>query len=125
MDNLKIRASYGKMGDDGALDYQYLSGYDYPNTSGNYRGNYPTGYMFDGSYTNALGFRAAPNPNITWYTVKTFDIGLDADFWNGKLGFTFDYFNRERDGLLANRLISIPRNIRIDYATGEFKWRPD
>lgn len=108
LDNLKIRASYGKMGDDGALDYQYLSGYDYPNTSGAARGNYPTGYMFDGSYTNALGFRAAPNPNITWYTVNTFDIGLDADFWNGKLGFTFDYFNRERDGLLADRLISIP-----------------
>ncbi len=108
MDNLKIRASYGKMGDDGALDYQYLSGYDYPNTSGNYMKNYPTGYMFDGSYTNALGFRSAPNPNITWYTVKTFDIGLDGDLWNGKLGFTFDYFNRERDGLLANRLISIP-----------------
>ncbi len=108
LDNLKIRASYGKMGDDGALDYQYLSGYDYPNTSGAPRANYPTGYMFDGSYTNALGFRAAPNPNITWYTVKTFDVGLDADFWQGKLGFTFDYFERERDGLLANRLISIP-----------------
>lgn len=108
LDNLKIRASYGKMGDDGALDYQYLSGYDYPNTSGAPRGNYPTGYMFDGSYTNALGFRSAPNPNITWYTVNTFNIGLDADLWNGKLGFTFDYFNRERDGLLANRLISIP-----------------
>jgi TonB-linked SusC/RagA family outer membrane protein len=108
LDNLKIRASYGKMGDDGALDYQYLSGYDYPNTSGAPRGNYPTGYMFDGSYTNALGFRAAPNPNITWYTVNTFNVGLDTDFGNGKLGFTFDYFNRERDGLLANRLISIP-----------------
>ena len=96
------------MGDDGALDYQYLSGYDYPNTSGAYRKNYPTGYVFNGAYTNALGFRAAPNPNITWYTVKTFDIGLDADLWNGKLGITVDYFNRERDGLLANRLISIP-----------------
>lgn len=108
VDNLKIRASYGKMGDDGALDYQYLSGYDYPNTSGYYQKNYPTGYKFDGLYTNALGFRAAPNPNITWYTVKTFDIGLDGDLWNGKLGFTVDYFNRERDGLLANRLISIP-----------------
>ncbi len=108
VDNLKLRASYGKMGDDGALDYQYLSGYDYPNTSGAYRKNYPTGYVFNGAYINSLGFRAAPNPNITWYTVKTFDIGLDADLWNGKLGITVDYFNRERDGLLANRLISIP-----------------
>lgn len=70
MDNLKLRASYGKMGDDSASDYQFISGYDYPNTSGGTNNNYPTGYMFGGAYINSLGFRAVPNPNITWYTVK-------------------------------------------------------
>jgi len=108
IDNLKIRGSYGKMGDDGALDYQFVSGYDYPNTSGGARDNFPTGYAFNGTYTNALGFRAAANPNITWFTVKTLDIGLDADLWKGKLGFTFDVFKRDRDGLLADRLVSLP-----------------
>ena len=108
IDNLKIRGSYGKMGDDGAADYQFVSGYDYPNTSGANRSNFPTGYVFSGSYINALGFRAAANPNITWYTVKTINVGLDADLWKGKLGFTFEIFKRDRDGLLANRLVSLP-----------------
>lgn len=108
IDNLKIRASYGKMGDDSASDYQFVSGYDYPNTSGGMYNNYPTGYMFGGAYTNALGFRAVANPNITWYTVKTVNIGLDADFWRGKLGVTFEIFQRDRDGLLADRLVSLP-----------------
>lgn len=108
MDNLKLRASYGKMGDDSASDYQFISGYDYPNTSGGTNNNYPTGYMFGGAYINSLGFRAVPNPNITWYTVKTLNIGLDADMWNGLLGFTFEVFKRDRDGLLADRLTTLP-----------------
>lgn len=108
IDNLKLRVSYGKMGDDGAAAYQFLSGYNYPNTSGGAYNNYPTGYMFGGQYINALGFRAVANPNITWYTVKTLNIGLDADFWKGLLGVTFEIFQRDRDGLLADRLISLP-----------------
>lgn len=108
VDNIKLRASYGKMGDDSASDYQFISGYDYPNTSGGSNNNYPTGYVFGGAYTNALGFRAVPNPNITWYTVKTLNIGLDADLWNGLLGFTFEVFKRDRDGLLADRLTTLP-----------------
>lgn len=108
VDNLKLRASYGKMGDDSASDYQFISGYDYPNTSGGSYSNYPTGYVFGGAYTNALGFRAVANPNITWYTVKTLNIGLDADLWNGLLGFTFEVFKRDRDGLLADRLTTLP-----------------
>ncbi len=127
IDNLKLRASYGQMGDDGALDYQFLSGYDYPNTSGGRRNAYPTGYMFGGTFINALGFRAAANPNITWFTVNTMDIGIDGDFWRGKLGFTADYFERERDGLLANRLVSLPgtfgaimpqENLNSDFTNG-------
>jgi TonB-linked SusC/RagA family outer membrane protein len=108
VNNIKLRASYGKMGDDGALNYQFISGYDYPNTAGYREKYYPTGYMMNGIYTNALGFRAAANPNITWYTVNTLNIGLDVDLWKSKLGFTFDYFDRKRDGLLANRLRSLP-----------------
>ena len=106
--NLKLRASYGIMGDDGASAYQFVSGYDYPNTAGGSQSNYPTGYMFGGSYTNALGFRAAANPDITWYTVRTANIGLDADFWKGMFGFTVEVFRRNRDGLLATRLVTLP-----------------
>ena len=108
--NLKLRASYGKLGDDGAMDYQFVTGYDYPNTSGTSNGynGYPTGYMFNGSYTNGLGFRAVPNPNITWQTSKTLNLGLDADLWRGLFGFSFDVFQRNRDGLLDYPISSLP-----------------
>lgn len=80
VNNLKIRASYGKMGDDSCADYQFITGFDYPNTSGNIYNNYPKGYVFDGQVVNALGFRSAANPNLTWYTIKTANVGVDADF---------------------------------------------
>ena len=108
IENLKIRASYGKMGDDSASEYQFITGYNYPNTSGAVYNNYPKGYLFGGDIVNSLGFRSVANPDITWYTVKTLNIGLDADFWNGLLGVTFEVFQRDRDGLLATRISSIP-----------------
>jgi hypothetical protein len=40
--------------------------------------------------------------------VKALNIGLDADLWNGLLGFTFEVFKRDRDGLLADRLTTLP-----------------
>jgi len=109
--NLKLRGSYGILGDDGAIDYQWVTGYDYPREVGNNRfGNdgFPSGYMIDNAYINALGFRVADNPNITWYTSKTANIGLDADVFKGLFGFSFDLFQRNRNGLLANRLVSLP-----------------
>lgn len=108
INNLKIRGSYGVMGDDGASQYQFISGYDYPNTSGGSQNNSPTGYIFNGNYTNALGFRAAANPNITWYTATTANVGIDGEFWKGLFGFSFDMFQRDRKGLLATRLATLP-----------------
>lgn len=101
INNLKLRASYGKMGDDSSSSYQFLSGFNYP--SG--------GYVFNGSYLNALSLRGMPNPNITWFTSKMLNIGIDADLWNGLLGFQFDIFQRNRDGLLATRAMSIPGTV--------------
>lgn len=108
IDNLKLRGSYGKMGDDGAAKYQFVSGYDYPNTSGNTQDNYPKGYVFGGEFVNGLGFRSVANMDITWYTVKTLNIGLEADMWRGLFGMTFEIFRRNRDGLLAYRNVSLP-----------------
>lgn len=106
IDNLKLRASVGVMGDDSASLYQFVTGYDYP-----YKGNpqkLPDGSLFDGEWISALGFRAAPNPNITWFTVMTSNIGLDWNLWNGKLTGSIDAFRRDRNGLLATRITSVP-----------------
>ena len=103
---LKIRASYGKTGDDGASSYQFVSGYNYP--TGSDSRNFTGGYLFDGSFNASADNKGIPNPNITWYTAKTFDVGVDFEAWNGLLGVTADYFSRNRQGLLATRNGGIP-----------------
>lgn len=108
INNFKIRGSYGKVGDEGSLkegdiDYlaafQHLTGYTYPS------GNYVLGA--DG-VSNGAKDKGLPNENITWYESTTANIGFDAMAWNGLLSVEFDYFTRRRDGLMADRLLTLP-----------------
>lgn len=99
--DLKIRASYGVMGDDSGIDYQFISGFNYP--SG--------GTIFDGKYVNGVSSTGIPNYNITWYQSKMMNAGFDMELWRGKMGITFDVFRRNRTGLLASRAQSIPGTI--------------
>jgi TonB-linked SusC/RagA family outer membrane protein len=133
LSNLKVRGSWGQMGDDQSSAYQFLTGYNYP--SGN--------YIFDGKVIPGLGFKGMPNPNITWYTVTTKNLGLDIDIQNGLLTAQVDVFRRDRTGLLSTRLLTVPgtvgsalpqENINSDFRrgfelvlghskrTGEFKY---
>ena len=104
--NLKFRGSYGKTGDDGASSYQFISGYNYPTPTDSR--NFTGGYVFDGNFNASADNKGIPNPNITWFTAKTFDVGVDLELWNGLLGLTADYFSRHREGLLAARAGGIP-----------------
>lgn len=106
LNNFKLRGSYGKMGDDVASRYQFVTGYDYPATGDNNK--QPGGYFFDGTFVNAAASRGIINPNITWFVAKTLDLGIDFDAWNGLIGGTLDYFSRKRSGLLETRALSLP-----------------
>lgn len=106
VNQLKLRASYGKTGDDGASSYQFISGYNYPSSSSTR--NFTGGYVFDGSFNASADNKGIPNPFITWYTAKTFNLGVDFTAWNGLFGLTADYFSRHREGLLATRSGGIP-----------------
>ncbi|GAA4310429.1 TonB-dependent receptor [Compostibacter hankyongensis] len=99
--NLKLRASWGKLGDDAASTYQFLTGYNYP------FGNYVLGDQVIGG----LASRGMPNPDITWFTATTTDIGLDGEIGNGMLTFTADIFRRKKNGILASRLLSLPASV--------------
>lgn len=106
IDNLKLRASYGITGDDSALSYQFVSGYQYP-ASGS-RTGLPSGYIFGNSFVSSSSNTGLANSAITWYTAKTLNVGLDAMAWKGLLGATIEYFNRDRSGLLTTRVGSLP-----------------
>lgn len=104
-DNLKIRGSWGIIGDESSLSaFQYLSGYTYPS------GSYVLGNT--GSSPGASD-RGLANRDLTWYKSKTFNIGFEGSVYNGLLSVEFDYFVRKREGLLANRLLSLPTTFGI------------
>lgn len=99
LDQLKIRASYGKVGDDEDIQaFQYLMGYTYPAANWVF-GDQPIPGLIDRGMINEL---------LTWYNSKTANLGVDFSLWQGKLSGEIDVFYRKRDGLLASRLLSLP-----------------
>jgi TonB-linked SusC/RagA family outer membrane protein len=106
IDQLKLRGSYGVLGDDNTLYFQFYQGYYYPAGGDNNR--VPSGSVFGNSFINAVQSTGLPNPNISWETSHTFDAGIDFDAWKGMLGFTFDYFIRNRSGLFSSSVLQVP-----------------
>ncbi len=116
IDQLKFRASYGEMGDDfvnsNDAPYDWIAGYTYPAAGGNadngYYNQYAPGSMFGGEFIYGVDRLPIPNELITWYTARTFDVGVDFEAWNGLLGFSLDYFNRHIDGVFSRRTGEFP-----------------
>ena len=109
---LKLRASYGVLGDDGDQEYDWAMGYTYPATGENEAGGFSTGYapgwIFDNSFILGVSPLALPNLNTTWFTSKTMDLGFDFEAWNGLLGISYDYYERYREGMFARKSGSLP-----------------
>ena len=114
-DNLKLRASYGIMGDDQALDrngnatvaaFQYMTGYNYPGGSN---------YIFGSDVINSVVTKGLANLNYTWLTSKIVNVGVDASLWNRQLEANFDVFYRKRDGLVAYRSGSLPNTFGASF----------
>lgn len=91
LNNLKLRASYGVLGDDQFQNYQWISGFNYPGP----------GAVIDGSYVAGINPLGVPNIALTWMQSKTLNAGLDFDLFNGLIGGSFDYFIRKRSGIPA------------------------
>lgn len=104
INNFKIRASYGKMGRDTSLDFQFLSGYNYPSS----------GYVFDGSFVPGMNSTGLANENISWETCYTWNVGFDIEAWQGLFGYTFDVFSRTRTGIFGTRSLSLPGTTGTD-----------
>ncbi|WP_153799318.1 SusC/RagA family TonB-linked outer membrane protein [Foetidibacter luteolus] len=99
--NLKLRASYGKVGaSDGIGAYQWIPGFAL--AGGGL-------YEFDnGVITNGALAPGLVNPTLTWKTAKTTDIGIDIGLWNNKLTLEFDVYRRDMEGIPARKNVSLP-----------------
>ena len=90
INNLKLRGSWGKAGNDRVGDYQYLATYG--------AGTYP--YSFGGSTVQTFKESRLPNPDITWETATSTDIGLEGSLWKSLLTFEADYFFKQTNNIL-------------------------
>lgn len=93
--NLKIRASYGVIGNQGIASYSTLG------LLGQAYTNYGTGSnLYYGYWPTSL-----PTPDVTWEKTKQFDLGLEFSLWDQRLSFAIDYFDKRTVDCLMNEPI--------------------
>ena len=87
---LKLRASYGIIGNDKIGDFRYVSLLNGEGT-----------YVFDNQIAVGVANGVIGNPDLKWEEQKTLDIGLDMAFAENKFDLTIDYFKKRTENLLV------------------------
>lgn len=91
LDNLKIRISYGSVGNNGGNDvgeYEYMSTYD------------SSKYPFGNKLTSGLASTSIANSILSWETSNMTNIGLDLNAFHNRFSFTTDVFYKKTTGIL-------------------------
>lgn len=107
IDDMKLRLSAGKQGNDATGDFQFLAGYTFPS------GGYILGN--NGLYSGLVD-KGIPNPDILWEKSTIYNAGLDLSLWKRNLGIEFDVFYRKRTGVLATPLALVPATFGASFA---------
>lgn len=106
LDNLKLRASWGILGNDSISDFLFVQGLAL--------GTKPSA-VIDGVSKPALSTTSVPNRNITWETTTTYNVGLDFSLWNGLLSFEGDVFYKVTTDILQSQSGQMPPSIGGNY----------
>jgi TonB-linked SusC/RagA family outer membrane protein len=100
---LKLRGSWGQLGNDQIYFGDVLQEYQYYAT-------YQLGsYIFDDKVVKSLFEPRVPNPLVTWEVANNYNIGLDGQLLNGKIYFELDAFLNQRSHILWRRNASVPQ----------------
>ena len=114
VNDLKIRASYGSLGNDNVGQFQYYNNYSFNNS-------YVIGTDL---IRSGIDITKLANPNITWEVSKKTDIGLNATIFDN-FTLEFIYFKQQRSDILAARNASIPNVSGIVNPFGSGSLVPD
>lgn len=97
--DLKLRVSYGKTGNAGAISpYQSLS---LVGTNGN------NNYEFNRAYNLGIAALGISNPDLRWEQSLQADAGLDLAILNNKVTLIVDVYNKKTTGLIYNQLLPL------------------
>ena len=100
INQLKLRASWGRNGNENIGNFRYASLMD---TGQEYYfgiGATPYGNMYSGASPAALA-----NPTIRWEESEQVDIGFDARLFGDRLSFGYDFYNKRTKGMLMDKPI--------------------
>jgi TonB-linked SusC/RagA family outer membrane protein len=97
LDDLKLRVSYGRTGNQDIGNYAALA------TLGSGT------YLFNNAKVIGYAPDALPNPNLKWETTDQFDAGIDAGVLRNRLMLTADYYAKRTNGLLLN--VAVPATL--------------
>lgn len=106
MDDLKLRASVGLLGNDSVSEYMFLSSYSqYHNVA------YSTG-SFPAYYTSGIA-----NTDLTWEKTLSYNVGTDLTMWGGLLGVEADVFYNYTFDMLTYQSSGFPSSMGGYYPT--------
>ncbi|SDK00179.1 TonB-linked outer membrane protein, SusC/RagA family [Catalinimonas alkaloidigena] len=111
IDNLKLRASWGILGN------QNIGNYPYQNVL-----QLGQNYTFGGNLASGTRLTTLANNDITWESTQVTDVGLDVSVLQGKLSLEVDYFDKTTSDILYN--ISVSRVLGLtpsEVNAGEVK----
>jgi TonB-linked SusC/RagA family outer membrane protein len=100
MDNLKLSASWGQLGNQNIGTYPFASVV-----------NLGLNYVFNDAPVPGAALTEMANEKISWETTTTTNIGLDFGIFNNKLSGTFEYYIRNTDDILLR--LPVPTTIGL------------
>lgn len=112
INNLKLRASWGQLGNSDALGY-----YDYIGML-----NSATNLPFNNTNTQYIYQSTLASPTKTWETIQTANIGIDIGVLNNRLNFSGDIYEKRNKDMLASLQVSSIIGVGLPtYNVGELK----
>ncbi len=96
--NLKLRASWGQLGNDRIPSFNYIS---------IFRIGGPT--VVDGTTVPGIQEAGISNPDVTWEVSETTNLGLELGLWEDKLSFEIDVFDTQTKNILTQPLLTLPQ----------------
>lgn len=99
INDLKLRASYGKNGNNNIGDYNAYSLLAASN------------YTFNNTQASGIAYSSQGDPNLKWEMSETYDYGIDVSMFNSRISASFDYYRKTTKDLLLNQ--PVPSDIGV------------
>mgnify|MGYP002072362416 CR=1 FL=1 len=112
--SLKLRASYGSLGNQQVGTYSYISTMPIARLS----------RILDGSYPQSVSAPGLVSANLTWERVNSLNLGIDLSAIRSRLELSFDWYERKTTGMLTTGEVlpavlgaSVPQENAADVST--------